>query len=116
MTAEEAGEFFGPTTGLHANSGETSAVLAIDPGLVDMDAANAEMPPFPEVTNPAPGPHRVLLLGARARSTARRTRAHGATPASRPPSSASATSRSSTEATVRMLDDVERTQAAMPPR
>ena len=54
MTAEEAGEFFGPSTGLHANRGETSAVLAIDPALVDLDAANAEMPPFPEVTSPAP--------------------------------------------------------------
>src|SRR6187549_139747 len=54
MSAEEAGEFFGPTTGLHANQGETSAVLAIDPRLVDMDAANAELPPFPDVTNSAP--------------------------------------------------------------
>ena len=34
------------------------------PGLVDMDAANAEMPPFPEVTSPAARPHRVLLLVA----------------------------------------------------
>ena len=42
---------------------ETSAVMAIDPALVDLDAANAEMPPFPEVTNPAAGPHGVLLLG-----------------------------------------------------
>jgi creatinine amidohydrolase len=54
MSADEAGEFFGPTTGLHANRGEISAVLAIDPALVDMDKANAEMPPFPEVTNSAP--------------------------------------------------------------
>jgi creatinine amidohydrolase len=54
MSAEEASEFFGPSTGLHANRGEISAVLAIDPHLVDMDAANAEMPPFPEVTNQAP--------------------------------------------------------------
>ena len=64
MSAEEAGEFFGPTTGLHANQGETSAVMAIDPRLVDLDAANAELPPFPEVTNSAAGPHGVLLLGA----------------------------------------------------
>ena len=28
--------------------------MAIDPGLVDLDAANAELPPFPEVTNQAP--------------------------------------------------------------
>lgn len=54
MSAEEAAEFFGPSTGLHANRGEISAVLAIDPDLVDMDAANAEMPPFPEMTNQAP--------------------------------------------------------------
>ena len=65
MTADEAAEFFGPTTGLHANRGETSAVLAINPDLVDLERANAEMPPFPEVTQPGAGPHRVLLLGAR---------------------------------------------------
>src|SRR5690349_17667345 len=53
MTPEEAGEYFGPTTGLHANRAETSAVMAIDAGLVDLDAANAEMPPFPAVTSPA---------------------------------------------------------------
>src|SRR6476619_2362227 len=53
MTAEEASEFFGPTTGLHANRGEMSAVMAIDPDLFDKDAANAEMPPFPDASNPA---------------------------------------------------------------
>ncbi|HEV8403857.1 MAG TPA: creatininase family protein, partial [Candidatus Limnocylindrales bacterium] len=52
MTPEEAAEFFGPTAGLHANRAETSAVMAIDPALVDIEAANAEMPPFPEVTSP----------------------------------------------------------------
>ena len=54
MTADESAEYFGPTTGLHANRGETSAVMAINPALVDIDNANAEMPPFPEVTSPAP--------------------------------------------------------------
>ncbi len=53
ITAEEAAEYFGPTAGLHANRAETSAVMAIDPALVDLDAANAEMPPFPEVANAA---------------------------------------------------------------
>jgi creatinine amidohydrolase/Fe(II)-dependent formamide hydrolase-like protein len=42
-------------TGLHANAAETSAVLAINPSLVDMARANAEFPPFPEFTvNAAP--------------------------------------------------------------
>src|SRR6266498_4727388 len=54
MTPDEAAEFFDPSNGLHANRGETSAVLAINPSLVDMDRANAEFPPFPDVTNPAP--------------------------------------------------------------
>jgi creatinine amidohydrolase len=54
ITADEAAEFFGPSAGLHANRGETSAVMAIDPALVDIEAANAEMPPFPEVANAAP--------------------------------------------------------------
>ena len=50
MTAQDVDEWFGLKNGLHANAGETSAVLAINPDLVDMDRANAEFPPFPEYT------------------------------------------------------------------
>ena len=50
MTAAEAGEFFTLKTGLHANAGETSAILAINPDLVDLERANAEFPPFPDYT------------------------------------------------------------------
>ena len=50
MTAEEVAEWSGLKNGLHANAAETSAVLAINPNLVDMDRANAEFPPFPEYT------------------------------------------------------------------
>ena len=96
MTADEAGRVLRPDDGLHANKGETSAVLAINPDARRHGRARTrEMPPFPEVDEPARGPHRVLLLVAGLASTARRTPARGATPASRPPSSASATSRSS---------------------
>lgn len=48
LSAEEADEFLGLKNGMHANRAETSAVLRINPGLVDMDRANAEFPPFPE--------------------------------------------------------------------
>ena len=61
MTPDEAAEFFDPSNGLHANKGETSAVLAIAPELVDMELANAEFPPFPSVTSPAPVHTGVLL-------------------------------------------------------
>jgi len=115
MTADDAGEFFGPTTGLHANRAETAAVLAIDPLLVDMDRANAEMPPFPEVTNSAPV-HTAFFFSApgsvhRATHSGTWGDARGATPeyGERYLSVV-------TEATVRMLDDIERTFEAMPPR
>ena len=115
MTPSEAAEFFDPSNGLHANRGETSAVMAIDEGLVDLAAANAEMPPFPEVTNGAavhtafffttPGSvHRATRSGtwgdAREASVEFGQRYLDVV----------------TEATVRTLDDIERTFAAMPAR
>ena len=115
MTAEEAGEFFGPTTGLHANRGETSAVMAIDPDLVDLDAANAELPPFPEVTNQAPV-HTAFFFSAPG-SVHRAT--HSGTWGDAREATVEYGERYLevvTEATVRVLDDIERTFAAMPPR
>ncbi len=48
--------------GLHANAAETSAVLAIDPGLVDMDKANAEFPPFPKYDVPVGPVHTAFFF------------------------------------------------------
>lgn len=115
MTAAEAAEFFAPGTGLHANAGETSAILALDPALVDMDQANAELPPFPEVTNQA-AVHTAFFFSAPG-SVHRATR-------SGTWGDASAASVELgrryldvvTEATIRALDDIERTFEAMPPR
>jgi creatinine amidohydrolase len=115
MTAEESAEYFGPTTGLHANRGETSAVMAINPALVDIDSANAEMPPFPEVTSPAPV-HTAFFFSAPG-SVHRAT--HSGTWGDARESSAEYGERYLevvTEATVRMIDDIDRTLAAMPPR
>ena len=50
FTAADADEFFGLKNGLHANAAETAAVMAINPNLVDMERANAEFPPFPDYT------------------------------------------------------------------
>jgi len=50
LTPEEIDEWSGLKNGLHANRAETSAVLAINPDLVDMERANAEFPPFPNYT------------------------------------------------------------------
>jgi creatinine amidohydrolase len=50
MTAADVDEFSGLKNGLHANAAETSAILAINPKLVDLEQANAEFPPFPDYT------------------------------------------------------------------
>src|SRR5262249_30534649 len=48
--ADDVSEFSGLKNGLHANAAETSAVLALNPDLVDLERANAEFPPFPDFT------------------------------------------------------------------
>jgi len=115
MTADEAAEYFGPTAGLHANRAETSAVMAIDPALVDIERANAEMPPFPVVTSPA-AVHTAFFFSTPG-SVHRAT--HSGTWGDARESSAEYGERYLqvvTEATVRMLDDIERTFEAMPAR
>lgn len=115
MTPAEAAEFFDPSNGLHANKGETAAVLAINPGLVDMDRANVEFPPFPEVTNAA-SVHTAFFFSApgsvyRATHSGTWGDAREATP-----EFGERYLQVVTEATIRLLDDVDRTFAAMPAR
>ena len=115
MTAAEAAEFFDPSNGLHANKGETSAVMAINEDLVDLDAANAEMPPFPEVTNGA-AVHTAFFFttpGSVHRAT------QSGTWGDARESNAEFGERYLqvvTDATLRMLEDIDKTFAAMPAR
>jgi len=115
MSAAEAAEFFDAATGLHANRGETSAVLAIAPTLVDMDLANEEFPPFPPVTS-AGAVHTAFFFSSPG-SVHRATRsgtwgdARGATAEFGERYLAVVA-----EATVRLIDDIARTFAAMPDR
>ncbi len=115
MTPDEAAEFFDPSNGLHANRGETSAVLAIAPHLVDMERANVEFPPFPDVTSPAPV-HTAFFFSAPG-SVHRAT--HSGTWGDPRESTAEFGERYLdvvVASTQRILDDIERTFAAMPPR
>ena len=91
MTPDEAAEFFDPSTGLHANKGETAAVLAINPDLVDMDAPTSSSRRSPRSPTRAPSTRR-SSSPRRARCIARRSPGPGATRAATP-SSGSATSR-----------------------
>jgi creatinine amidohydrolase len=115
MSPDEAAEFFGPSTGLHANRGETSAVLAINPALVDMERANSEMPPFPDVTSTA-AVHTAFFFSTPG-SVHRAT--HSGTWGDAREASAEFGERYLsvvTEATVRLIDDIQRTFDAMPRR
>jgi creatinine amidohydrolase len=53
LPPEELSAYLGSEVGLHANIGETSAVLAVDESLVDLDLAVREYPPFPVEPTPA---------------------------------------------------------------
>jgi creatinine amidohydrolase len=52
LPAEQLEEYLSLSAGLHANIGETSAVMAVRPELVDLDAAVEEWPAFPEFKAP----------------------------------------------------------------
>jgi len=111
MTPDEAAECFV----LHANRSETSAVMAIDPGLVDADLANAETPPFPETTNFA-AVHTAFFYsspGSVYRATQSGT--WGDARASTPEFGERCLE-VWTNATIRLLGEIERTFAAMPGR
>jgi creatinine amidohydrolase len=52
LPPEEAEQYLSLKTGLHANIGETSAVMAVRPELVQLDRAVEGWPPFPELGGP----------------------------------------------------------------
>lgn len=115
MTPDVAGQFMGMEEGLHANKGETSAVMAINADYVDMDAATAEMPPFPEVANV--GAVHTAFFFSSPGSVYRAT--HSGAWGDARESTAEFGQRyldAVTDGTVRLLEDIERTQAAMPDR
>jgi creatinine amidohydrolase len=52
LPPEQLDEYLSLGAGLHANIGETSAVMAVRPELVDLEAAVEEWPDFPEFRAP----------------------------------------------------------------
>lgn len=53
LPPEQLQEYLGVEAGLHANIGETSAVMAVRPDLVDLDTAVEDWPDFPEFQSSA---------------------------------------------------------------
>ena len=90
--ADVAREYISLAKGMHANAAETGAILAIDPGLVDMDKANTS--PRSRTTRSTPDPYTPRSSSRLpARWIGPRSPAPGATPRRRRRSSESAISR-----------------------
>ena len=116
MTPDEAAEFFDPSNGLHANRGETVGGAGDRPG------------PRRHGARPTSSSRRSRRSTSPAPSTRRSSSRRRARSIARPQSGTWGDAREataefgerylgwSTEATVRILDDIERTQAALPDR
>ena len=116
LTAEEIDEWSGLKNGLHANRAETSAVLAINPDLVDMERANAEFPPFPNYTV-STGPVHTAFFFTSPGSVHWATKS--GTWGDARQSTAEAGERyleAGVRSTLAVLDNIEQTFTAMPPR
>jgi len=116
LTEAEIAEFSGLKNGLHANLAETSAVMAINPDLVDLDKANAEFPPFPDFTVPT-GPVHTAFFFTNPGSVHAATRS--GTWGDARGSNAAAGERyleAGVRSTLAVLDNIARTFAAMPRR
>jgi creatinine amidohydrolase len=117
LTAEEVGEFSGLKNGMHANAAETSAILAINPNLVDLEHANAEFPPFPEFTLANTGPVHTAFFFTAPGSVYWATKsgtwgdARKATP-----EMGERYLQAGVRSTLKVLENIEKTFAAMPPR
>lgn len=117
MTPADVDEWSGLKNGLHANAAETSAVLAINPDLVDLDRANAEFPPFPEYTIGNTGAVHTAFFFTSPGSV------YWATKSGTWGDATEATAEKgerylqvSVRSTLALLENIEKTFAAMPPR
>lgn len=116
MSADEAGEYTSLAKGMHAHAAETAAILAINPDLVDMSKANVEFPPFPEFTvNSGPVHTAFFFTSPGSVYWATKSGTWGdATTAT--PEMGERFLEIGVKSTLAVLDNIERTFAAMPRR
>jgi creatinine amidohydrolase len=116
LTAEDVAEFSGLKNGLHANAAETSAVLAINPDFVDLERANAEFPPFPEYTvNMAPVHTAFFFTSPGSVYWATKSGTWGDA-RNATPEMGERYIEAGVRSTLAVLENIEKTFAAMPPR
>ena len=116
MPPEVAAQYVSLAKGMHANAAETSAILALNPRLVDMERANEEFPPFPAFTVSS-GPVHTAFFFSSPGSVYRATKsgtwgdARGASP-----EMGEAYLQAGVDSTLAVLENIERTFEAMPDR
>jgi creatinine amidohydrolase len=111
-----ASQYVSLEKGMHANAAETAAVMAINPDLVDMEKANAEFPPFPKFTVDSHAVHTAFFFSAPGS-------VYDATKSGTWGDARQATREMgqrylelAADATLSVLQNIERTFQAMPPR
>ena len=116
MPPEVAAQYVSLAKGMHANAAETSAVMALNPSLVDMEKANAEFPNFPDFTV-ASGPVHTAFFFSAPGSVHRATKSGtwgDARDAS--PEMGEAYLEAGVASTLAVLENIERTFEAIPIR
>lgn len=116
LTAEEVAEFSGLKNGMHANAAETSAILAINPSLVDLDRAVAEFPPFPAFTVNTPPVHTAFFFSAPGSVYDATKSGTWGDPRGSNPEKGERYLQASVRSTLAVLENIEKTFEAMPPR
>ena len=116
MPPDVAAQYVSLAKGMHANAAETSAILALNPALVDMEAANAEFPPFPDFTVPSGPVHTAFFFSAP--GSVHRATKSGTWGDARGASAGMGEGylRAGVESTLAVLQNIEQTFQAMPPR
>jgi creatinine amidohydrolase len=116
MTADEVGEFSGLKNGMHANAAETSAILAINSALVDRERTNTEFPPFPDFTvNTGPVHTAFFFTSPGSVYWATRSGTWG-DPTKATPEMGERYLQVGVRSTLAVLENIEKTFQAMPPR
>lgn len=64
LTAEQAAQMTENGQGMHAGDAEVSALLAINPKLVDLEKTNVELPNFPATITRSPALHTAFFFSA----------------------------------------------------
>ena len=116
FTAEDIDEFSGLKNGLHANLGETSAVLRINPALVDMERANAEFPPFPDYKIPTGGVHTAYFFSHPGSVYWATKSGTWGDARKSTPEAGERYLEAGVRSTLALLDNIQKTFEAMPPR